>query len=146
MHTYVFLRVMALPGMLFCLKKMTIKLNALISDVILCYQNLRCIGWRTDRCGSHVFAAVWDLRLVRVVGTADHRAGWREAVAAHYTAAGLTRGHPSLPQLPFASAGRAPFGVHDRHGRSTFVVEDNRARKAKTNIRYRQWTDKLRRK
>lgn len=42
------------------------------------------------RGGSHVFAAVWDLRLVGVVGTADHWAGGREAVAPHHAATGLT--------------------------------------------------------
>lgn len=44
----------------------------------------------TYRGGSHVFAAVWDLRLVGVVGTADHWAGGREAVAPHHAATGLT--------------------------------------------------------
>lgn len=77
--------------------------------------------------GSHVFAAVRDLRLVGVVGTADHGAGGGEAVAPHHAAAGLTRRHPALPQLPVARAGRAPFGVHDGHGRPTFIVEDSRA-------------------
>ena len=86
--------------------------------------------WRKSiiyRGGSHVFAAVWDLWLVGVVGTADHWAGGREAVAPHHAAAGLTWRHPSLPQLPVARAGRAPFGVHDGHGGPAFVVEDSRA-------------------
>lgn len=87
-----------------------------------------CIDdWLTDRGGSHVFAAVWDFRLIGVVGTADHRAGGRKAVAPHYTAAGFTRRHPALPQLPVPGAGRAPLGVHNGHGRPAFVVEDSRA-------------------
>lgn len=81
----------------------------------------------TNRGGSHVFAAVWDLGLVGVVGTADHWAGGREAMASHHAATGLTWRHPSLPQLPVACAGRAPFGVHDGHGGPAFVVEDSRA-------------------
>lgn len=44
----------------------------------------------THRGGSHVLAAVRDLRLVGVVGTADHWAGGREAVAPHHAATGLT--------------------------------------------------------
>ncbi len=79
------------------------------------------------RGGSHVFAAVWDLGLVGVVGTADHWAGGREAVAPHHTAAGLTWWHSSLPQLPVPRAGRAPFGMHDGHGGPAFVVEDSGA-------------------
>lgn len=79
------------------------------------------------RGGRHVFAAVGDLRLVGVVGTADHRTrGW-EAVASHHTTTGLTRRHPALPQLPVTGAGRAPLGVHDGHGGPAFVVEDSRA-------------------
>lgn len=90
---------------------------------MLVEHNLR----RTNCGGGHVFAAVWDLRLVGVVGIADHWAGRWKAVAPHYTATGLTRRHSSLPQLPVARAGRAPFGVHDGHRRPTFVVEDSRA-------------------
>lgn len=44
----------------------------------------------TYRGGGHVFTTVWDFRLVGVVGTADHWAGGRKAVAPHYTATGFT--------------------------------------------------------
>lgn len=81
----------------------------------------------TDRSGSHVFAAVRYLGLVRVVGTADHWAGWRQAVAPHHTAAGFTGRHSALPQLPVTCTGGAPLRVHDGHGRPAFVVEDSRA-------------------
>lgn len=79
------------------------------------------------RGGSHVFASIWYLRLVGVVGTADHWAGGGEAVAPHDAATGLAWRHSSLPQLPVARASRTPFGVHDRHGGPAFVVEDSRA-------------------
>lgn len=76
--------------------------------------------------GIYVFAAVRDFGFVGVVGTADHWAGWREAVAPHYAATGLTWRHSPLPQLSVTCAGRAPFGMHDRHGRAAFVVENSR--------------------
>lgn len=78
--------------------------------------------------GRHFLATVWDLRLVWIVGTADHGAGGGEAVTPHHTAAGLTGRHPSLTQLPVARAGWAPLGVHDGHGGPTFVLEDSRAK------------------
>jgi len=81
----------------------------------------------THRGGGHVFAAVWDLRLVGVVGTADHWAGGGEAVAPHHAATGLTWRHSSLPQLALTRASGAPFGVHDGYGGPAFVVEDSRA-------------------
>lgn len=43
----------------------------------------------THRGGSHVFASIWYLGLVGIVGTADHRAGGGEAVAPHHAATGL---------------------------------------------------------
>lgn len=43
----------------------------------------------THRGGSHVLASIGYLRLVGVVGTADHRAGGGEAVAPHHAATGL---------------------------------------------------------
>lgn len=96
-----------------------------VSELILAEQRLKQ-NQDTDRGGRHVFAALWNLRLVGVVGTADHGAGWRKAVAPHHAAAGLTGGHAPLPQLSVARAGRAPLGVHDGHGGPAFVVEDSR--------------------
>lgn len=97
--------------------------------IIDCHGGLEDIsaGSVTYCSGSHVFAAVWDLRLVGVVGTADHWTGGRQAVTPHHTAAGLTWRHAALPQFPVARAGWAPFGVHDGHGRPTFIVENSRA-------------------
>lgn len=140
-HTYVFRRVMALPGMLFCAMEMKLQTSINIYKHCMSIKSsVKAVSlWsdclNTDRGGSHVFATVWDFRLVGIIGTADHWAGGREAMASHHAAAGLTWGHPALPKLPVARAGRAPFGVHDGHGRPALVVEDKRARDTETNIR-----------
>lgn len=49
----------------------------------------RSAAGATHRGGSHVFASIWYLRLVGVVGTADHWTGGGEAVAPHHAATGL---------------------------------------------------------
>lgn len=103
---------------------LAVKPMLLVRCPAFCFLKSKCV---TYRGGSHVFATVWDFRLVGVVGTANHWTRGRQAAAPHHAAASLARRHPSLPQFPVARAGRAPLGVHDGHGGPAFVVEDSRA-------------------